>query len=252
MQYKKFLWNEAPMICCKPGYDSWWFQVQVLHGIWRYSSRKPLWPSPKALVGAGGETKSTSWKYFVLNGRLGWCIGRTDKDLNTDVCKSRGWVYFLDRCRKEFCTYNAKAVQGAEVGRVEGWPAVDVEGGEVSASSLIAAVVRFIESFEQFQNILKIFTNSHTYFEDFHQFTPVINPNGGSVPPCSCSWPASRVAPGLKFWIQSLHIAFLNCEQKNIKKQHSGLMGLLCCPWTQILSVGLNIYICVIVLQCNL
>ena len=33
----------------------------VLHGIWRYSSRKPLWPSPKALVGAGGETKSTSW-----------------------------------------------------------------------------------------------------------------------------------------------------------------------------------------------
>ena len=56
---------------CWPGSGSWRFKAvnQVLHGIWRYSSLKPRWPSPKALVGAGGETKSTSWKSRELKYR---------------------------------------------------------------------------------------------------------------------------------------------------------------------------------------
>ena len=41
------------------------------------------------------------------------------------------------RCQ-DFCTYNAKAVQGAEVGRIQGRAAVDVKGGKVPASSLVA------------------------------------------------------------------------------------------------------------------
>ena len=47
-------------------------------------------------------------------------------------------LYYSTRSPGFFCTYNAKAVQGAEVGRVEGGAAVDVEGGKVSASSLVA------------------------------------------------------------------------------------------------------------------
>ena len=48
------------------------FTTHVLQGICLYSSRNPLWPSPALLVGAGGETKSTSWrkKWFLLCKRL--------------------------------------------------------------------------------------------------------------------------------------------------------------------------------------
>ena len=90
----------------------------VLQGICLYSSRNPLWPSPALLVGAGGETKSTSWrkKWFLLCKRL----------------TLRGWLL------KTRCTYYFEAVQGAEVRWVQAWATVDVESGEVPAAGLVA------------------------------------------------------------------------------------------------------------------
>ena len=88
---------------------------------------------------------STAWDLTVLQAKTplaiakGTCRSRwRDKVDILEIMCLQTHLYFSTRIQVFFCTYNAKAVQGAEIGRVEGWTAVDVKSGKVSASSLIA------------------------------------------------------------------------------------------------------------------
>ena len=82
-----------------------------------------------------GRDKVNILEIIILKCRQGWCKRHTGRGMMMDETHRQE---LKCRCLVVFCTYNAKAVQGAEVGRIQGRAAVDVKGGKVSASSLVA------------------------------------------------------------------------------------------------------------------
>ena len=151
---------------------------QVLHGIWRYSSRKPLWPSPKALVGAGGETKSTSWWEDNLE--------RKENVLNI-------WI-FRQRC----CNIQlfVMLLRWCAMFKLHG----NLQYGSCSRSRDRKDRARGRSRCQTWGSLALRFRCWLTIrvFKISKKFSPVVNPHWSPISASSCCGSACSVAPKLK------------------------------------------------------